>query len=69
MNKSYSEFQLPTSNRSRVSNLPPHVGGGGQWGSSGDPHNGGQLGSWYGSHIPNYKTLAKAEAEIATSPL
>ena len=42
---------------------------GGQGGSGGDPHNGGQLGLWYGSHIPNYKIVSQAEAEIAISPL
>ena len=42
---------------------------GGQGGSSGDPHNSGQLGLWYVSHMRSFKILAQAEAEIAISPL
>ena len=41
----------------------------GAGGSSGDPHNSGQLGLWYRSLLPSFKILAQAEAEIAISPL
>ena len=41
----------------------------GAGGSSGDPHNSGQLVLCHCSLMPSFKILAKAEAEIAISPL
>ena len=41
----------------------------GAGGSSGDPHNSGQLVLCHCSLMPSFKILAQAEAEIAISPL
>ena len=73
MYKYLAKIQLRSSNRSWDNNLTPLRG---QWwppwgkgGSRGDPHKSDQLRLWHSRHIPNYKILAQAEAEIAISPL
>ena len=73
MYKDLAKIQLRSSNRSWDNNLTPLRG---QWwppwgkgGSRGDPHKSDQLCLWHSRHIPNYKILAQAEAEIAISPL